>query len=129
LAEFAFRSIMGIYMAFRKILTTLFVAAILPFPAVANNSNEIVHLLNFVENTDCLYIRNGNQHKGPEARLHIQKKYDYYYDDIDSAEDFIEYSATKSVLSGSRYKVDCPGQDLQFSGDWLLSELKSFRMK
>lgn len=114
-------------MAFRKILISLLVAVTLP--AAANSSDEITHLLNFVESTDCLYIRNGDEHKGPEARAHIQKKYDYYHDDIESAEDFIKYSATKSVISGSRYKVDCPGQETQFSGDWLLSELKSYRLQ
>ena len=117
-------------MNFKNNVTTFFVAFMLSFSAFsafANNNDEINHLLNFVEETDCIYIRNGNEHKGPEARTHIQKKYDYYRDDIESAEDFIKYSATKSVLSGSRYKVDCPEEKQQLSNDWLLSELKRYR--
>ena len=114
-------------MSFKKNVITFCVALVLPFSASANNNDEINHLLNFVENTECIYIRNGNEHKGPEARTHIQKKYDYYHDDIKSAEDFIKYSATKSLLSGSRYKVDCPNEKQQFSDDWLLSELKMYR--
>ena len=64
----------------------------------ANPQTEIQHLLEFVKTTPCQYERNGTQHTGVEAVEHIQKKYDYYLDDIKTAEDFIEYSATKLSL-------------------------------
>lgn len=90
---------------------------------------EITHLLNFVEYSDCIYNRNGTKHSGPEARAHIQKKYNYYIDDIKSTEDFIEYSATKSLISGNKYEIYCPNKATQYSQDWLLEELTIYRAK
>ena len=108
-------------------LTLLLICAILSSAVFANSDKEIEHLLDFVEHTECSYVRNGAKHNGPEARAHIQKKYDYYADDIKSAEDFIAYSASKSLISGSKYTIVCPDQEIQFSADWLLDELKQYR--
>ncbi len=47
--------------------------------------------------------------------------------DINSTEDFIRLSATKSLRSGKPYKVKCPGQDPVPSAQWLLEELEVFR--
>ena len=95
--------------------------------AVADNTQEIAHLLDFVEKTECIYQRNGSDHNGKKARTHIQKKYDYYRDKIKTAEDFIAYSATKSTMSGKKYTISCVGKKIQFSGDWLNAELKRYR--
>ncbi len=88
---------------------------------------EITHLLTYIETTQCQYIRNGDTHNGPEAVAHINKKYDYYRDDIDSAEDFIRLSATKSMISGSKYYIKCPGSAKVQSSQWLLDELGRYR--
>ncbi|PKF62038.1 hypothetical protein CW745_08030 [Psychromonas sp. psych-6C06] len=95
--------------------------------SIADTNTEIKHLLNFVEKTDCNYQRNGTSHNGAEAREHIQKKYDYYKDDIVTAEDFIAYSATKSMISGKKYTIICQNQPEQYSADWLKKELLKFR--
>lgn len=92
-----------------------------------NMHTEIQHLLNFVASTHCQYERNGTFHNGEEAVDHINKKYAYYEDDIETAEDFIQYSATKSMLSGKYYKVHCNNATPIKSQDWLLKELQSFR--
>mgnify|MGYP000208564966 FL=1 len=88
---------------------------------------EIEHLLGFVKTTPCQYERNGTLHTGLEAVEHIQKKYDYFEDDIETAEDFIRYSATKSKMSGNKYRVLCGGQKPIYSQDWLLKELQLYR--
>jgi len=95
--------------------------------AIASSQDEISHLLTFVASTDCMYERNGTMHDGKEAAEHINKKYAYYADDIESAEDFIKYSATKSKMSGKYYKIHCSRNAPIKSKDWLLSELKAFR--
>ncbi len=95
--------------------------------ALADTQKEIEHLLDFVVNTSCKYERNGTMYDGVEAKKHIKKKYDYYLDKINSAEDFIKYSATESLLSGRKYTIHCPNMAVQNSGDWLLEELKKFR--
>jgi hypothetical protein len=95
--------------------------------AFCDTREEIDHLLEFVAGTKCQYERNGTMHTGPEAKDHIQMKYEYYVDKINSAEDFIRYSATKSKLSGRPYKIHCPGSKVMNTSDWLLTELHDFR--
>jgi len=88
---------------------------------------EIAYLLNFVKNTNCQYERNGDKHNGVDAAKHIKKKYDYYEDDIKSAEQFIELSASKSTMSGKSYTIYCPNEPSISSQLWLLEALKAFR--
>jgi hypothetical protein len=90
---------------------------------------EVEHLLEFVRQSDCIMIRNGTEHSGDYAVSHIQKKYDYFKDDITSTEAFIEYSATKSTMSGKYYTIRCSGQEEMRTQDWLLEELRVFRGK
>ena len=90
---------------------------------------EVEHLLEFVRQSDCIMVRNGSEHIGEKAVSHIQKKYDYFRDDINSTEKFIEYSATKSTMSGKYYMVRCPGREEMRTQQWLLEELDVFRKK
>jgi len=89
--------------------------------------DEIDHLLNYVGTTKCTYIRNGTSHNGENARKHIQRKYDYFENDIESTEDFILLSATKSTMSGSKYYISCPNKPNIESSKWLLDELHKYR--
>ena len=79
--------------------------------------------------TQCQYIRNGDAHNGVAAEKHIRKKYDYFKDEIKSAEDFIRLSATQSTMTGSKYYIECKGSPKIESRKWLLSELKRYRTK
>jgi len=103
----------------------------LVLPALADTASEIAHLMDYVKKTECTYIRNGTEHNGVDAAEHIKKKYDYYNDkgQIHSAEDFIRLSASKSMISGSKYMISCPGEAKVESGKWLLKELKRYRAK
>ena len=89
--------------------------------------HEVQHLINFVSNSPCQIVRNGSAHDGPEAIKHIQKKYKYFKDDIKTTEQFIEYSATKSTMSGKYYIVKCESKNPVKTKDWLLQELKEYR--
>jgi len=90
---------------------------------------EIEHLLNFVKNSPCTFNRNGSKHPGKKSVGHIQRKYDYFKDDIKTSEDFIKYSATKSTMSGKYYTVSCPENTTIKAKDWLLNELELFRKR
>jgi len=103
------------------------VLSTLSLNVIASTQDEINHLLNFVASTDCKYERNGTMHNGKEAVEHINKKYAYYSDDIQSTEDFIKYSATKSKMSGKYYKIHCSHKSSMKSQDWLLTELMVYR--
>lgn len=116
----------------RPIQNVLFLALILSSPMCVYASNmqgEIEHLLDFVNNTQCKYERNGTSHSGKDAVEHIKKKYNYFMDDIDSTEEFIELSATKSTMSGKYYLIACEGKSKIRSQDWLLKELRHYRLR
>jgi len=91
-------------------------------------ANEVDHLLNFVKTSSCTINRNGTVHQGEKAVKHIQKKYDYFRDDIKTTEDFIKYSASKSTLSGKAYMAYCPDKKSVKTQLWLLEELKRYRL-
>jgi len=95
--------------------------------AVADTQQEIDHLLDFVAKTNCQYDRNGTVHSGLDARDHINMKYEHYRKKVKTAEDFIKYSATKSMMSGKKYKIRCPGAEAVNASDWLLEELHRYR--
>ncbi|WKD49799.1 DUF5329 family protein [Microbulbifer spongiae] len=89
---------------------------------------EIEYLIGFVLNSNCTFIRNGKPHTADEAVKHIQRKYNYFRDDINSAEQFIELAASKSALSGRPYYTYCDSQkNKQLSSDWLLIALQKYR--
>jgi hypothetical protein len=89
--------------------------------------SEIDHLMDYVRNSDCQFIRNGKAHKSDEAVEHILRKYDRFKDKIKTTEDFIDYCASKSLLSKKPYKIGCPDQEWVDSKDWFIEELKRFR--
>ena len=88
---------------------------------------EVEHLIKFVRNADCRLERNGKFYSGEEVAEHILKKYDYYREEINSTERFIELSASKSVISGKPYVAHCNNSEPVNSRIWLLKELRRYR--
>jgi hypothetical protein len=105
----------------------LCVASGIPADVPVEQEAEVEHLINYLQASDCRMVRNGKSYVGSEGANHVQRKYDHFRDEISSTEDFIEYSATKSVMSGKYYLVECPGEEPVRSRDWLLKELKAYR--
>jgi len=103
---------------------------IVSVPVFASDmQSEINYLIAFLENSECQYERNGKIHTGKDTLNHVKKKYKYFKNKIDSTEKFIEYSATKSTLSGKYYMVLCKDSPKVKTQDWLLQELKNYRSK
>jgi hypothetical protein len=94
----------------------------------ASPEAEIRHLLDFIAASPCAFIRNGVAYDGADAVSHIEDKYDYYRDDIHSAEDFIALAASKSALSGKPYLVKCDSTT-EPAADWITRELAAFRQR
>lgn len=88
---------------------------------------EVEHLIAYLENSDCSMLRNGREYSGEEGARHVRRKYEHFRDKIDSTEEFIELSASKSTISGKPYEVHCPGQPSKESAAWLLEELEVYR--
>lgn len=111
-------------LSFLIILTTVLV----PMESRADTEIEIKHLIDYIENSKCTFIRNGKEYNAEEALAHIQNKYEFAKSLIKSAEDFIKYTVTKSSMSGQPYTVWCDGQKI-LSAEWLTAELRRFRKK
>ena len=90
------------------------------------SEKEVQHLLNFVAASGCTFIRNGNDYNAAQARHHLEIKYNYARKRLTSSEEFISRVASKSSMSGKKYKVRCNDTELS-SHDWLTQELHKFR--
>jgi len=114
-----------------KFLFVITLLTFLPMNSYADvtqsQRDEVEHLIDFVRDSGCLIERNGVKHSGAEAVEHIRTKYAYFRDTIKTTEDFIDYSASKSTMSGKPYLVYCPGMKEIPAGEWLYKELKAFR--
>jgi hypothetical protein len=106
-------------------LLFIFILA-LPAENADSVSREIDHLLQYIESSGCIFIRNGEEKNAAEAMAHIQNKYDYSKGRVKTTEDFIKYAATKSSMSGKPYKVRCSGREIR-TADWLYTELQKLR--
>ena len=90
---------------------------------------QIEHLLTFISSSPCQFMRNGKWYLASDAADHIRKKYNYVLKKglVKTPEDFIEYSATKSSMSGKAYQVQCGDGAKMKSADWLQAELARYR--
>ncbi|WP_097303812.1 YfeK family protein [Pseudomonas chlororaphis] len=91
-------------------------------------AQEIKGLLDFVEHSQCQFVRNGTEYPAPQARQHLEKKLNYLEGKnmVSNAEDFIDLAATKSSMSGKAYEVRCPAGS-QPASSWLKAELQRLR--
>lgn len=87
---------------------------------------EIRHLLKFVADSGCTFIRNGDEHASSEAAEHLQMKYRRGRRYASTAENFIDRLASESSWSGRPYSVRC-GQRVETSSAWLHRELTDYR--
>ncbi len=117
-----FLVIAGLWMAIGLTIST-------PVYATPNgeDTETIEYLIDYVSQSDMIFVRNFSKHKPNSAAKHIRKKYDYFLDDISSPEEFIELCASKSLVTGSEYNVVDPAGKKIKSRDWLLGALKDYR--
>ena len=94
----------------------------------ADTQSEIDRLLDFIGKSQFSFIRNGEAHDGLDARAHIERKYGYAKRWIETTEQFIEYTATKSSTTDEPYRVTCSGRE-ELSANWLKRELARLRKK
>ena len=90
--------------------------------------NEIDHLLSFTGSSGCAFYRNGSWYASIKAAQHLRDKYEFTKFSLNKAEDFIEYAASKSSLTGQPYQVKCGSEAAESSTQWLTEELMHFRV-
>jgi len=84
--------------------------------------DRINQLIQAIETTNCQFVRNGKSYTPEESIAHVSKKYRYFKDDIDSIDKFIELSATKSLISGRPYQVQCGTSEPELSSAWFTAK-------
>jgi len=100
---------------------------LIPSPVCGSDlDREINHLLHYIETSGCVFVRNNKEYNATEARDHIENKYEYVKRWVKTTEDFIEYAATKSSITGKPYLIRCDGCN-QPSAKWLQTELERRR--
>ena len=115
----------------REHLVYVCLFATLFLPSAASTDDALLptinHLLTYVEESNCVFIRNGKEYNSKDAAKHIKRKYDSLMFDIKTPEEFIERAASKSMLSGQLYWVQCADHSPIPSADWLMGELFNYR--
>jgi hypothetical protein len=110
-----------------SILALMLASGVVKAEVTAGQKPEVDHLLNYVKTASCKFERNGEIHDGVEAESHIRKKYALFSSKIETTEQFIEWSATKSTISGRYYRVNCGDAGWIETREWLLKELDNYR--
>ena len=95
---------------------------------------RIQYLLGSIEKSSVVFIRNGKEHTGKEAKEHLENKMNYarraYWlfgpkADI-TVENFISKIASKSSSSNIDYQVRLKNGKVMTTNEWLREQLKSF---
>ena len=86
----------------------------------------IQHLLHVVADSDFEFVRNGKSYTAAEAADHMLRKYEHFADRIASPEDFIEWAATRSLVSGRVYTVRTADGEVP-TAEWLTRALAEYR--
>lgn len=109
-----------------SLMLILLVFSINSASAKTSVTTDIEYLLTFIEQSECVFIRNGSEYAAQDARKHIERKYKYLKSQLNSADDFIKQAASKSSFSGRVYHVKCGDQQLT-TRQWLSGALKNYR--
>ncbi|MCR9205322.1 MAG: DUF5329 domain-containing protein [Halobacteriovoraceae bacterium] len=119
-----------------KILSLLF----LFFSAPLWSSNDdidqqkIRFLLNEVEKSEVIFIRNGEEHPASKAKEHLEhkmkmaKKMFWFFgpERKITVQEFIEKIASSSSTTGEIYKIRLKTGEIVPTGDWLKKKLTDF---
>jgi hypothetical protein len=88
---------------------------------------EIDGLLQQVQISDCVFIRNDSEHDAEDAADHLRLKLKRGKKYVGNSEQFIDRLASKSSWTGKPYTVRCPGQEERAANEWLYELLDTVR--
>ncbi|MHC4408506.1 MAG: DUF5329 family protein [Planctomycetota bacterium] len=98
--------------------------AVIDVVAGVSEASRIEALLEAMEGSDGLiFIRNGKEYGGAEAAEHLRRKWNATADRVRTAEQFIEFLATKSSMSGKAYQIRLKDGTVVPSARWLTERL------
>lgn len=88
----------------------------------------VQYLIAHVAASGQTFFRNGKTYTPADAAAHMNKKYQHFKDEIETAEDFIDLCATRSLLTGEPYLVADGKGGQQKTADWLRTLLADYRV-
>ena len=92
----------------------------------SGEQKKIDYLIGEVKRSTATFLRNGDEHKAPQAAAHLSRKLRYAGKRVQSARDFIVGIATKSETSGKAYEIRWPDGRRQPLAEWLRSRLAAY---
>jgi len=99
------------------------------FPDKGVEYYKIVYLLNVIGDSKLVFIRNGVEYTGEEAKQHLLNKLHAVGDNIHTAEDFIYNIASESSQTGITYYVRFDDGTQMEAGIWLQRELAKMKLE
>ena len=85
---------------------------------------EIDLLIDAIEQSDLIFIRNGIEYSTGEAAIHIRNKFEAVGPKVSTVDAFIDKVASRSSLSGKPYLVKTPDGRTIKASDWLRRKAK-----
>jgi hypothetical protein len=89
-------------------------------------SAEIDQLLGNIANSNCTFIRSGQEYSAAEARKHLEMKMNFVLSRLESTEQFIDKLASESSTTGEPYQIRC-GNTQTVARTWLNTQLQLVR--
>ena len=113
------------------LITLFFLAAIKAFAiggplqtAKLTEEQKINSLIQYIEKSNAIFIRNGSEYKAVDAAKHLKMKREKAGNKVKTAKEFIDYLASKSSVSGEPYLMKFPNGVTLPVRDILYHELK-----
>ncbi|MEE4661548.1 MAG: DUF5329 domain-containing protein [Halieaceae bacterium] len=110
----------------QALAAVLLITSLMPARATTT-PGEVDYLLQYVADSGCTFIRNGNEYDAPRAAAHLTLKYQRGKQHVESAEQFINRLASASSWTQTPYRVRC-GRDEETSQVWLQRALSDYRV-
>jgi hypothetical protein len=95
-----------------------------------NNIEEekINKLILYIEKSNAVFIRNGNEYEAKEAAEHLRMKRKKAGNKVKTAKNFIDLIASKSYMSGEAYKMKFSTGSIINTRDMLYNELRKLEL-
>jgi hypothetical protein len=104
--------------------TAVLVAGAWAAAAGLTEAEKIERLLEVVERSEVIFIRNGQEHGPKEAAEHLRSKWQAAGQRIGTAREFVEKLGSSSSLTGEPYRIRQGDGRERLLGEWLLEELR-----
>ncbi len=87
-------------------------------------TDRIERLLQTIEASDVIFIREGEEYSGREAGEHLRRKLDHAEREVHTLDDFIEHIASRSSTTGNPYHVRLSDGTTLEAGTWMRERTK-----